>query len=65
MLKSICFGFSYPPVFFGHYWLTDVNEVVLADNAACLDLSVAKGGELCGYRWDGEGVISRDRVVLA
>jgi hypothetical protein len=27
---------------------------LLADNVACLDYSVAKGGMLVAYRWSGE-----------
>lgn len=44
-----------PPVFFGHYWLEDAEPSPLADNAVCLDYSVARGGFLCGYRLDEEG----------
>lgn len=43
-----------PPVFFGHYWLDDPEPAQLAHNVACLDYSVARGGFLCGYRFDGE-----------
>ena len=39
-----------PPVFFGHYWLTDPAPAALAPNVYCLDYSVAAGGFLCGYR---------------
>ncbi len=43
------------PVFVGHYWLpANKPPRLLADNVACLDFSVAKGGFLCAYRWDGE-----------
>ena len=47
-----------PPVFIGHYWLTEEPEL-LAPNIACTDYSVADeltGAErsLCAYRWDGE-----------
>jgi hypothetical protein len=42
------------PVFLGHYWLTATRPALLAENVACLDFSVAKGGFLCAYRWDGE-----------
>ena len=48
-------GRSYPatakPVFVGHYWLSADRPEILADNVACLDFSVAKGGFLCAYRW--------------
>ena len=36
-----------PPVFFGHYWLTNERPELLASNVACLDYSVAKKGEHC------------------
>jgi len=39
------------PVFVGHYWLSAQRPELLADNVACLDFSVAKGGFLCAYRW--------------
>jgi hypothetical protein len=39
-----------PPVFFGHYWLTDPVPAPLAPNVFCLDYSVAAGGFLCAYR---------------
>jgi len=42
------------PVFLGHYWLSGSRPELLAGNVACLDWSVAKGGFLCAYRWDGE-----------
>lgn len=40
------------PVFIGHYWLTDVPQI-LSDKVACVDYSIAKGGRLVAYRWDG------------
>ncbi|MCA9062334.1 MAG: metallophosphoesterase [Planctomycetaceae bacterium] len=43
-----------PPVFFGHYWLRADIPQPLASNVACLDYSIARGGQLCAYRWDGE-----------
>ncbi len=41
------------PVFVGHYWLTGT-PTVLANNVVCTDYSVARGGKLVAYRWDGE-----------
>ncbi|MGY2132855.1 metallophosphoesterase [Hymenobacter sp. HD11105] len=41
------------PVFFGHYWLHG-DPQLLKPHAACLDYSVAKGGQLVAYRWNGE-----------
>lgn len=42
------------PVFVGHYWLSGPRPALLRKNVACVDWSVAKGGFLCGYRWNGE-----------
>jgi len=49
-------AFSYTnkkPVFFGHYWLKDVDYENKAENtsAYCLDFSVAKEGQLVGCRF--------------
>jgi hypothetical protein len=51
------------PVFFGHYWLWAERPVILAPNVACVDYSVAKGGLLCAYRWQGEQSLSNDNFV--
>ena len=44
------------PVFVGHYWLNGKVKP-LAKNIACVDYSVALGGKLVAYRWDGESEI--------
>jgi hypothetical protein len=41
------------PVVFGHYWRTGELRVA-GPTAACVDYSVAKGGPLVAYRWNGE-----------
>ncbi|MFO1021596.1 MAG: hypothetical protein U0903_13000 [Planctomycetales bacterium] len=51
------------PVFIGHYWLRGDRPELLAPNIACLDYSVAKGGYLCAYRWDGEQELSNEKFV--
>lgn len=51
-----------PPVFFGHYWLNG-NPQITSQNSCCLDFSIAKGGNLVAYRWDGEQVLSDDKLV--
>jgi hypothetical protein len=51
------------PVFVGHYWLSAQRPELLADNVACLDFSVAKGGFLCAYRWNGEQKLSDENFV--
>ncbi|MEO1614972.1 MAG: diadenosine tetraphosphatase [Planctomycetota bacterium] len=48
------------PVFVGHYWLTGT-PTPLAANVACTDYSVAKGGKLVAYRWDGESELSAEK----
>lgn len=51
------------PAFFGHYWLNGQPEL-FRDNVCCLDYSVAKGGKLVAYRFDGEKKLSRDRLIF-
>jgi hypothetical protein len=51
------------PVFFGHYWLEDRYPVVQAHNVVCLDYSIAKGGNLVAYRWNGEQEIDARHFV--
>jgi hypothetical protein len=41
------------PLFIGHYWFSGQPTPIMG-NLACVDYSVAKGGKLCAYRWDGE-----------
>lgn len=41
------------PVFVGHYWLRG-RPAPQAPGVACLDYSVALGGPLVAYRWNGE-----------
>ncbi len=53
------------PVFVGHYWLSARSPTLLAGNVACLDFSVAKGGFLCAYRWNGEQRLSEEHFVWA
>jgi hypothetical protein len=51
------------PVFFGHYWFTGTPQA-LTHNAACLDYSVARGGHLACYRWDGEQTLRESKFVF-
>ncbi len=51
-----------PPVLFGHYWFTGDPQVISA-KFACLDYSVAKGGALVAYRWDGETELSSGKLA--
>lgn len=48
------------PVFIGHYWLTGT-PMLLSDKVACLDYSVAKGGKLVAYRWEGEPTLDENK----
>jgi hypothetical protein len=57
------YGSGEKPVFVGHYWLSAKRPELLADNVACLDYSVAKGGLLCAYRWNGEQKLSNENFV--
>jgi hypothetical protein len=52
------------PVFFGHYWLRGEPRL-LTPHSVCLDYSVARGGELVGYRWHGEHVLTPAGLVRA
>ena len=49
------------PVFVGHYWQTGWPEL-LSDKIACVDYSVAKGGKLVAYRWDGEPTLDARKL---
>jgi hypothetical protein len=51
------------PVFVGHYWLKGSQPELLRQNIACVDWSVAKGGFLCAYRWDGEWELDAGKFV--
>jgi len=51
------------PVFIGHYWLKGSEPELLRQNIACVDWSVAKGGFLCAYRWDGERELDAQKFV--
>ncbi|MCZ2341707.1 MAG: hypothetical protein LC104_07910, partial [Bacteroidales bacterium] len=54
---------SAKPAFVGHYWLSADRPSILASNVACLDYSVAKGGFLCAYRWQGEPQLDNSHFV--
>ena len=50
------------PTFVGHYWLTGTPGVQNATTAV-LDFGAAIEGPLVAYRWDGESVLSNDKLV--
>jgi hypothetical protein len=51
------------PVFVGHYWLSGRQPQLLRRNIACVDWSVAKGGFLRAYRWDGEQELDAGKFI--
>lgn len=61
-LESLVIDPDDRPVFFGHYWLPGTPQLLSAKRA-CLDFSVAAGGALTAYRWDGEPVLTADKLV--
>lgn len=59
------YGEEERPVFFGHYWLTGLPELIRS-NVCCLDYSVAgyRGdGRLVAYRFDGEQALDANKFV--
>jgi Calcineurin-like phosphoesterase len=53
------------PVLFGHYWWRKETAEPVNPRATCLDFSVAKGGVLRAYRWDGEDRLDEHKFVEA
>ena len=51
-------------VFVGHYWLLG-EPSALSPTVACVDYSVAKGGKLVAYRWDGEATLDASKFAWA
>ncbi len=62
-IKGLPYGAGEKPVFFGHYWFSG-RPRVLAPNAACLDYSVALGGKLVAYQWEGESRLNDGNFVF-
>jgi len=60
--EMISYGKNDKPVFFGHYWLQG-KPTLLKHNICCLDYSVAKGGYMVAYRWDGERSLEESKLV--
>jgi hypothetical protein len=50
---GLLLGRGSTPIFFGHYWMHGC-PVLMSPRAACLDWSVAAGGVLAAYRFEGE-----------
>ncbi len=56
------YGKEEVPVFFGHYWMKG-NPELQTGNSCCLDFSIAKGGVLAAYRFDGEERLDSRKLV--
>ena len=61
--EAVPYPLNAKPVFVGHYWLSGSQPKLMADNVACVDYSVAKGGFLCAYRWQGEQKLHNNNFV--
>ena len=57
------YGREERPIFVGHYWMQGDTPTRLANNVACLDWSVARGGPIVAYRFDGESEVDDRRFV--
>ena len=52
------------PTFIGHYGLEpDAGPALLFKRTACVDYSVAKGGLMTVYRFEGEAILAAKRFV--
>ena len=52
------------PTFIGHYWLDpESGPALLSDRVACVDYSVANGGLMTAYRFEGETVLAPEHFV--
>jgi len=61
--KIDTYSSTIPPVFFGHYWMNPADFGLLSDNICCLDFSVAKGGNIGGYKFDGESELDEIKLL--
>jgi len=53
-----------PPVFFGHYCRGN-GPFVIRENLCCVDACVTGKKRLAAYRWDGENVLSPDKLIFS
>ncbi len=52
------------PTFIGHYWFDPKEPIApAAPRVACVDYSVAKGGPMTAYRFDGEPELRAEKFV--
>lgn len=56
------YGEDQKPVFFGHYWMQGTPKLQ-KKNVCCLDFSVADGGVLTAYQYQGEKDLSQSNFV--
>jgi len=56
------YGLDQPPVFMGHYCLSQGAEIVQS-NVCCIDSCVVGSEQLSAYRWDGEKVLLKEKIV--
>ena len=52
------------PTFFGHYWFSNMPPAPTSPTTACVEYSIACGGKLVAYRWDGEQELNRDKYFF-
>lgn len=50
-----------PPVFMGHYCLSQ-GATVLMSNICCVDSCVVSSGKLSAYRWSGEKILVKENI---
>jgi len=52
------------PTFIGHYWFSPEETLAPASSlVACVDYSVARGGRMVAYRFDGEATLSAEKFM--
>jgi hypothetical protein len=61
---SVPYPLNNPPVFFGHYCRGN-GPFILKDNVCCVDGCVINRKKLIAYRWDGEKVLSPEKLIMA
>ncbi len=60
--KAIVYKAGDKPVFFGHYWLKG-EPIIQTPNVCCVDYSIAKGGKLVAYRYNGEDILDNNSII--
>jgi hypothetical protein len=57
------YGLDKPPVFFGHYCLSD-GAAIFQKNICCVDSCVVGSDQLSAYRWSGERVLKKENLII-